>query len=56
VQLDGTQERTEIGAVLEHLDLLTLPLERATDPLANQVGVLGDDETVDRRADGLLRR
>ena len=50
VQLDSPQERTEVGAVLEDLDLFSLPLERAADPLADEVGVLGDDETVERSA------
>jgi hypothetical protein len=43
VLLDGTQQRLEIGAVLEDLDLVLLALERAAYPLPDEVCVLGDD-------------
>jgi hypothetical protein len=43
VLLDGTQQRVEIGAVLEDFDLVLLSLERAANSLPDEVRVLGDD-------------
>ena len=52
VPLDGIQERLEIGAVLQNLDFV-LPLERAPDSLADEVGILRDDQPVDLFLRGL---
>ena len=46
VTLDRLQERGQVGAVLEHFDLVRLLLERAADPFADQERVLRDNDAV----------